>query len=141
MPLSLPDRIRAFWPEAEVVSLGGATEASIWSVAHPAGAPEPGWKSIPYGRPLANQAFHVLDGNLAPRPDWVPGELFIAGAGLAQGYWRDRERTEASFIRHPARGTAVPHRRPGPLPPGRHAGVPGPGGPPDQAAWPPHRVG
>ncbi|WP_267898476.1 non-ribosomal peptide synthetase [Teichococcus wenyumeiae] len=104
IPLSLPDRIRAFWPEAEVVSLGGATEASIWSVAHPAGAPEPGWKSIPYGRPLANQAFHVLDGNLAPRPDWVPGELFIAGAGLAQGYWRDRERTEASFIRHPRTG-------------------------------------
>ncbi|NES67853.1 MAG: AMP-binding protein, partial [Okeania sp. SIO2D1] len=44
---------------------------------------------------------HVLDGNLEPRPEWVPGDLYIGGIGVAKGYWRDPERTAASFVQHP----------------------------------------
>lgn len=104
IPLSLPDRIRALAPDAEVVSLGGATEAGIWSIHHPIGEVDPSWESIPYGTPLRNQFFEVLDEHLEPRPALVPGELFIGGASLARGYWRDEERTRASFFRHPRTG-------------------------------------
>ncbi|MFC9329989.1 amino acid adenylation domain-containing protein [Kitasatospora sp. NPDC057015] len=104
IPLDLPDRILALWPDARVISLGGATEASIWSNWHPAEDVAPDAPSIPYGRPLRNQAFHVLDAQLRPCPVWVPGELYIAGAGLARGYWRDAERTAASFVHHPVTG-------------------------------------
>jgi amino acid adenylation domain-containing protein len=104
IPLTLPDRIRALAPEARVVSLGGATEGSIWSIVRPVGEVDPGWASIPYGRPLANQTFHVLDHRLEPRPDWTPGELYIGGGGVARGYWRDPERTEAAFVTHPRTG-------------------------------------
>ncbi|HYG64529.1 MAG TPA: amino acid adenylation domain-containing protein, partial [Thermoanaerobaculia bacterium] len=104
IPVSLPDRIRRLAPGIQVVSLGGATEASIWSILHPIQAVDPAWSSIPYGRPMANQTFQVLDENLRPRPVWVPGQLYIGGAGLARGYWRDEERTRAAFLIHPETG-------------------------------------
>jgi amino acid adenylation domain-containing protein len=104
IPLSLPGRINGLLPGAEVVSLGGATEASIWSILYPVGAVDPAWRSIPYGRPMTGQTFHVLDGALAPRPAWVPGQLYIGGCGLARGYWGDAEKTAASFITHPETG-------------------------------------
>jgi amino acid adenylation domain-containing protein len=104
IPLSLPDRFRRLAPAAQVHSLGGATEASIWSITYPIGEVEPGWRSIPYGRAMTGQQFHVLDEALRPRPTWVPGQLYIGGVGLALGYWRDEDRTAASFVVHPATG-------------------------------------
>ncbi|HWX43943.1 MAG TPA: amino acid adenylation domain-containing protein [Solirubrobacteraceae bacterium] len=104
IPVSLPDRIRALLPEAQVVSLGGATEAAIWSIFHPVGEVDPGWDSIPYGKPLRNQFWEVLNDRMEPCPVHVPGHLHIGGAGLAECYWQDREKTAASFIRHPRSG-------------------------------------
>jgi pyochelin synthetase len=104
IPLTLPGRVRRLVPRASVISLGGATEASIWSILHPVGDVDPGWASIPYGKPMANQQVHVLDEELDMRPVWVPGDLYIGGAGLADGYWRDKETTSAAFITHPETG-------------------------------------
>ncbi|MEV6815288.1 amino acid adenylation domain-containing protein [Micromonospora sp. NPDC051296] len=104
IPPSLPDRVRRSAPDAAVISLGGATEASIWSVYHTIATVDPGWASIPYGRPLSNQRLHVLDADHEPRPDWVTGDLYIAGTGLARGYWNDPERATAQFHRHPRTG-------------------------------------
>jgi SagB-type dehydrogenase family enzyme len=104
IPVTLPDRIKALGEGIEVISLGGATEASIWSILSPIEEVEPGWKSIPYGKPMLNQRFHVFDGALEPRPVWVPGQLYIGGIGVAQGYWRDKEKTRISFITHPRTG-------------------------------------
>ncbi|HSS78499.1 MAG TPA: amino acid adenylation domain-containing protein, partial [Thermoanaerobaculia bacterium] len=104
IPLRLPERIRALCPGVEVVSLGGATEASIWSILYRIEEVDAGWSSIPYGRPMVNQRFHVLGGDLEPRPLWVPGSLYIGGVGLALGYWRDEEKTSSSFVEHPRTG-------------------------------------
>jgi len=103
IPLGLPDRIRRVFT-SQVISLGGATEASIWSIYYPIEEVDPDWKSIPYGRPLANQQWQVLNAMWEPCPVWVTGQLYIGGSGLAQGYWRDAEKTEASFVRHPRTG-------------------------------------
>jgi SagB-type dehydrogenase family enzyme len=102
--VGLPARLRSWVPGVEVVSLGGATEASIWSIAYRIGEVAAEWASIPYGRPLANQQFAVLNRWLEPCPVWVAGELYIGGAGLARGYWRDAEKTAGSFVRHPESG-------------------------------------
>lgn len=104
VPVGLPGSVERQWPGSRVVSLGGATEASIWSVFHPVAEGDADRPSIPYGRPLANQRLHVLDRQLLPRPDHVAGDLYIAGAGLARGYWRDPIRTAAAFVEHPGTG-------------------------------------
>ncbi|SDL60726.1 non-ribosomal peptide synthetase [Nonomuraea jiangxiensis] len=104
IPVTLPPAIRAHLPGLELISLGGATEASIWSIHHPIGEPAPDWTSIPYGKPLANQTFHVLDHALRPCPDWAAGELYIGGAGLALGYLGDPDKTAQRFIHHPETG-------------------------------------
>ncbi|MEM9292780.1 MAG: amino acid adenylation domain-containing protein [Acidobacteriota bacterium] len=105
IPVTLPDRIRAcFGSEVQVVSLGGATEASIWSILYPIDEVDPAWPSVPYGRPMGGQTFHVLDEALEPRPLWVPGELYIGGVGVARGYMGDEERTAAQFLEHPRTG-------------------------------------
>jgi len=104
IPVDLPGRIRSAWPGCAVVSLGGATEAAIWSICYPVGQVEPSWESVPYGKPLRNQTFQVLNDRLEQCPVWVTGELYIGGAGLAEGYWRDPGKTAAAFFTHPVTG-------------------------------------
>jgi len=104
LPLDLPQQITSLFPQSQVISLGGATEASIWSILYAIDQVNPNWKSIPYGRPMANQQFYVLDRALQPRPLNVSGQLYIGGIGLAQGYWSDEAKTNASFIIHPDTG-------------------------------------
>ncbi len=104
IPVDLPDRLRALRSDVRIFSGGGATEASIWSILYPIDHVEESWTSIPYGRPMTNQRFYVLDEALEPCPVWVPGHLFIAGVGLAKGYWKDEEKTNAAFIHHPVTG-------------------------------------
>ncbi|MEZ4437351.1 MAG: amino acid adenylation domain-containing protein, partial [bacterium] len=104
IPVSLPDRIRALGEAVTVTSLGGATEASIWSIAHPIGEVDHARPSIPYGRPLTNQTMWVLDPLLRPCPEWAVGELYIGGVGVALGYAGDPAQTAARFVTHPESG-------------------------------------
>lgn len=104
IPVALPPQIKQVAGNAKLISLGGATEASIWSVVYPIEGYDASWKSIPYGKPMVNQTLHVLNSSMEPCPEWVPGELYIGGIGLAQCYWRDEEKTNASFFKHPRTG-------------------------------------
>jgi amino acid adenylation domain-containing protein/thioester reductase-like protein len=101
--LALAGRARRTLPRCRIVSLGGATEAAIWSIAHEVAAVDPAWRSVPYGRALAGQEMFVLDTALNHCPAGVAGELFIAGAGLAEGYWRNERETRRRFLVHPER--------------------------------------
>ena len=107
IPLDLPDRLRAIAPNAQVVSLGGATEASIWSIIYDIGEVKPEWPSIPYGYPMVNQPWYILDSWGRPTPEWVAGDLYIGGIGLALGYWDDAAKTAASFVTHPVTGERI----------------------------------
>lgn len=104
IPVTLPDQIRRLVPDLSLVGLGGATEASIWSNYHHIERVDPAWTSIPYGLPLANQGFRVLDQSFRDSPVWVSGELYITGQGLAAGYLGDPDLTTEQFFRHPVDG-------------------------------------
>lgn len=104
IPLDLPEAIRRIAPNAQLVSLGGATEASIWSILYPIEDVDPAWPTIPYGFPMVNQSWHVLDRCGRPCPTWVPGELYIGGVGVALGYWHDPDKTARSFGPDPYTG-------------------------------------
>lgn len=113
IPVTLPGRIRTSAPHAEVVALGGATEAAIWSNAHRVVTVEPGQSSIPYGRPIQNARYHILDPRLEPVPPGVAGDLFIAGDVLADGYFGDPQLSAQRFIAdpfRPPRPDGTPHR-------------------------------
>jgi amino acid adenylation domain-containing protein len=104
IPLEAPTELWRLRPGVEVMSLGGATEASIWSNDFPITHVDPSWKSVPYGKPLANQSFHVLDQHGLDAPTWVPGQLYIGGIGVALGYYGDPEKTASKFVAHPRTG-------------------------------------
>nr|CAQ18831.1 nonribosomal polypetide synthetase [Chondromyces crocatus] len=104
IPVTLPRRLWALASSARFISLGGPTETTVWDICHPVDRVDPDWPSIPYGRPMRNARYHVLNEALEPCPTWVPGQLYIGGVGLARGYFRDEARTQASFILHPRTG-------------------------------------
>lgn len=96
--LDLPARLAERAPGCRFVALGGATEAAIWSNACEVEVVRPDWRSIPYGWPLANQRYRVVDARGRDCPDWVAGELWIGGAGVALGYRGDPVATAARFL-------------------------------------------
>jgi len=104
IPLDLPAKAKERFNEAAVTSLGGATEASIWSIYYPIEEVSDRWKSIPYGYPLANQTIYVLDSEQKLCPVYTEGEICIGGRGVAEGYLNDREKTDAQFFEHPVYG-------------------------------------
>ena len=104
IPLNIPDGLASHAASAQVVSVGGPTETTLWNIWYPVESVDPDWKSIPYGKPIANTRYYVMSGDLVERPTWVPGELCVAGVGVAKGYWNDPDRTNEKFVLHPATG-------------------------------------
>jgi amino acid adenylation domain-containing protein len=103
IPVTLPDQVRRFFPNAKVMALGGATEASIWSNWFPVETVNPTWASIPYGKPIRNARYHVLNSELEPVSVGTPGELHIGGVCLADGYLNRPDLTAERFIADPFR--------------------------------------
>ena len=88
-------------PQTQVVALGGATEAVVWSNLHLITQVSSDWRSIPYGRPIQNAEYWVLDESMQPQPPGVPGDLYIGGECLSDGYVNDPEQTRAAFVPDP----------------------------------------
>lgn len=103
IPVTLPDQVRRVFTNAKMISLGGATEAAIWSNWFPIEEVDPTWASIPYGKPIRNAVYHILDEQLHPVPVGVPGELHIGGVCLADGYLNRTELSAQRFIADPFR--------------------------------------
>jgi len=101
IPLGLVDRARSLFPNARLVSLGGATECAIWSNWFPLETMSADSPAVPYGRPIQNCRYYVLDEYRDPVPIGVVGELYIAGECLAQGYLNQPELTAARFLPDP----------------------------------------
>ncbi len=83
---------------AELWNLYGPTETTIWSTVHRVDAAA---STIPIGRAIANTQLYVLDAQRQPVPLGVPGELYIGGVGLAQGYLHRPDLTAEKFVPHP----------------------------------------
>jgi amino acid adenylation domain-containing protein len=101
IPLTLPGAVTSNFPSAVVVGLGGATEATIWSNYFIIGEIKPEWKSVPYGKPVQNARYYVLDDNFRHCRIRKPGNLYIGGECLALGYFNDPELTNSKFIQDP----------------------------------------
>lgn len=82
----------------EVWNMYGPTETTVWSSACRVAS---GQGAVSIGRPIANTQMWILDAHLQPLPVGVPGEMYIGGTGVAQGYWKRPELTAERFIPDP----------------------------------------
>ncbi|MFF7163703.1 amino acid adenylation domain-containing protein [Streptomyces sp. NPDC008086] len=95
----LPGRLAERAPGCRFTGLGGTTETAIHSTVCEVTIRQipSHWRAVPYGTPLRNVRCRVVDGHGRDCPDWVPGELWIGGDGVALGYRADPFRTAEKF--------------------------------------------
>lgn len=103
----LARRLQLQAPNARFAGLGGATEtavhATIYEVIDAASLPNT-WNSVPYGVPLPNMACRVVNDAGGDCPDWVIGELWVSGRGIARGYRGRPDLTAERFVEYPLGG-------------------------------------
>lgn len=95
LPPALADKLRSL-EQTKCYNVYGPTEACIWSTVAPLSEDNGG-----IGKPLLNEQVYVLSGNSQLQPIGVPGELCIAGSGLARAYMNQPELTATQFVAHP----------------------------------------
>jgi amino acid adenylation domain-containing protein len=100
--LSMPHvkRVLETIPDCRLINGYGPTEGTTFSCCHEIRGDAGLERSVPIGRPIANTRVYVLDRYLRPAPIGVPGELWIAGDGLARGYVNRPELTAERFRVH-----------------------------------------
>lgn len=99
LPRETADAFGRELPGVELHNLYGPTEAAVDVTFHACAADATG--PVPIGRPVWNTRLHVLDAALQPCPPGVPGELYLAGRQLAEGYLNRPELTASRFVADP----------------------------------------
>ncbi|UPZ26788.1 non-ribosomal peptide synthase/polyketide synthase [Streptomyces sp. LRE541] len=101
VPGAVVGRVLDACPGLTVVDGYGPTETTTFATRRIFHAGDPLPPVLPIGRPLDNTRVYVLDDTLQPQPPGVPGELYIAGAGLARGYAGRPGATAARYLADP----------------------------------------
>ena len=95
--------LKAQAPQLRFAGLGGATETAVHAtICEPAQLPTY-WTAVPYGTPLPNNACRVVNDMGDDCPDWIVGELWVSGRGIARGYRGRPDLTAERFVVHDGR--------------------------------------
>jgi len=95
--------LRKSAPAVRAAGLGGATETAVHGTICEVDDPPAQWTSIPYGTPFPNNACRVVAADGSDCPDWVPGELWFSGRGIARGYRGRPDLTAEKFVEYDGR--------------------------------------
>ncbi|MER7707473.1 amino acid adenylation domain-containing protein [Kitasatospora sp. NPDC097605] len=102
VPAAAVEKVRGAIPRARIRHLYGPTETTLcatWHLLRPGDALGP---ALPIGRPLAGRRAQVLDASLLPVPPGTVGDLYLSGAGLADGYLDRAALTAERFVADPS---------------------------------------
>jgi amino acid adenylation domain-containing protein len=90
------------YPSIHVVNAYGPTEAADDITQLIVEKPLPAnQRTVPIGKPLANLTLYILNPQMQLVPIGVPGEICVSGVGVGNGYWKDPEKTNLSFVPNP----------------------------------------
>jgi len=95
--------LKAHAPQLRFAGLGGATETAVHATICEPGDLPTGLAAVPYGTPLPNNACRVVNDLGGDCPDWVVGELWVSGRGIARGYRGRPDLTAQRFVVHDGR--------------------------------------
>ncbi len=98
LALNLPVRMKEALPNCQLVSVGGPTETTLWNIMYPVTQVGDDWQSIPYGYPIANNSYRILDVKGLDCPIGVTGELCCSGVGVSIGYLNRPELNAEKFV-------------------------------------------
>lgn len=90
-----------FSDDIEIYNEYGPTEATIGCMIYRFNPASDMQSSVPIGRPVDNMRIYLLDDHGNPTLPGVPGEMYIAGKGLARGYWNQPQLSEERFLPDP----------------------------------------
>ncbi|WP_442936358.1 non-ribosomal peptide synthetase [Nostoc sp.] len=100
--VSLVNRWLEIYPEIKIVNAYGPTEAADDITQFIVDKPLPeNQRTVPIGKPLANLNLYILDGEMQLLPIGAPGEICVSGIGVGDGYWKNQEKTNFSFVTNP----------------------------------------
>ena len=99
----LLERWRNLNQQAQVENLYGPTEAAIYASRYALREGDENRSAIPIGKAIPGTGVLILDRHQRLQPRGIAGQLHLAGAGLAQGYFKRPELTQQAFVEHPFR--------------------------------------
>lgn len=94
-------RVLEACPDIVVRAMYGATETTVFASQAPITAPYEAGAMVPAGTPMDDMRLYILDDRLGQVPADVPGEVYIAGRGVARGYFRRPDLTAERFVADP----------------------------------------
>ncbi len=103
MVKKLRERIK----NAKIMNVGGPSETTIWNINHEVTIEDEGKTRIPYGKPIWNTKYFILNENLEICPKGVIGTMFVEGDGVSKGYINNKEKTSQVFITNPYTGNVM----------------------------------
>ena len=94
-------------PQMVVVNVGGPTETTLWNIHHIVTKEDLYRKRIPYGRPMANTKYFILNEAMQICPIYAEGIMYVEGAGVTKGYLKDPEKSAQKYMINPYTGNRM----------------------------------
>ena len=101
------DRIWSINQGIKIINVGGPTETTLWNIYHEVTKEDIKLGIIPYGKPISNTKYYLLNEKMEPVPIGVVGMMYCAGVGVTKGYWNEEKTTNANYIIYKETGERV----------------------------------